>query len=100
MTVTREAHVAEWVHEAQTSVGEVSRQRDTRIDDQLEVSEEPMDHAVTRGRDESLRFEGGHSPEYHTVVLDLGRATGTAKLLRPDFTVRRTLCCELLSRGP
>ena len=29
-----------------------------------------MDHAVTRGRDESLRFEGGHSPEYHTVVLE------------------------------
>ena len=57
MTVTREAHVAECVHEVQTSVGEVRRQRDTRIDDQLEVSEEPMDHTVTRGRDESLRSE-------------------------------------------
>ena len=52
------------MYEAQTSVGEVRRQRETRgIDDQLEVSEEPMDHAVTRGRDESLRFEGGHCPE-------------------------------------
>ena len=30
MTVTREAHVAECVHEAQTSVGEVRRHRETR----------------------------------------------------------------------
>ena len=25
---------------------------------------------MTRGRDESLRFEGGHSPEHHTVALE------------------------------
>ena len=25
---------------------------------------------MTRGRDESIRFEGGHCPEYHTVVLE------------------------------
>ena len=30
---------------------------------------EPTDHAVARGRDVSLRYEGGHSPENHTVVL-------------------------------
>ena len=31
---------------------------------------EPTDHAVARGRDVSLRHEGGHSPENHTVVLE------------------------------
>ena len=31
---------------------------------------EPTDHAVARGRDVSLLFEGGHSPENHTVVLE------------------------------
>ena len=30
----------------------------------------PKDHVVTRGRDESPRCEGGHSPEHHTVVLE------------------------------
>ena len=34
------------------------------------VLDEPKDHDVTKGRDESLRCEGGHSPEYHTVVLE------------------------------
>ena len=33
------------------------------------MSDEPKDHAVTGGRDESFHFEGGHSSEYHTVVL-------------------------------
>ena len=33
------------------------------------MSDEPKDHAVTGGRDESLHNEGGHSSEYHTVVL-------------------------------
>ena len=31
---------------------------------------EPTDHAVARGRDVSLRYEGGHSAENHTVVLE------------------------------
>ena len=34
------------------------------------MPDDPMDHAVTRGRDESLRFEGGHSPQYRTVVVE------------------------------
>ena len=34
------------------------------------MSDEAKDHAVTGGRDESFRYEGGHSPEYHTVVLE------------------------------
>ena len=41
-----------------------------RIDDTSAVPDEPTDHAVTRGRDVSLRYEGGHSPENHTVVLE------------------------------
>ena len=36
----------------------------------------PNDHAATRGRDVSLRQEGGHSPEYRTVVWE---TTGTAR---------------------
>ena len=31
--------------------------------DTLAVSDEPKDHAVTGRRDESFRYEGGHSPE-------------------------------------
>ena len=31
----------------------------------------PQDHAVTGGRDESFRYEGGHSPKYHTVALEI-----------------------------
>ena len=42
----------------------------TRIDDTSAVPDEPTDHAVTRGRDVSLRCEGGHSLENHTVVLE------------------------------
>ena len=34
------------------------------------MSEEPEDHAVTRGRAVSLHYEGGHSPEHHTVALE------------------------------
>ena len=34
------------------------------------MSEEPEDHAVTRGRDVSLHHEGGHSPEHHTVAVE------------------------------
>ena len=40
--------------------------------------DEPKDHAVTGGRDESLRCEGGHSPEHqHSGIGDHRRATGT-----------------------
>ena len=35
---------------------------------------EPTDHAVARGRDVSLRYEGGHSQENHTVVLEWCRS--------------------------
>ena len=34
------------------------------------MSDEPKDHAVTGGRDESLHCEGGQSPEHHTVALE------------------------------
>ena len=39
------------------------------------MSDEPKDHAVTGCRDENLRHEAGHSPEYRTVVSE---TTGTA----------------------
>ena len=46
-------------------------ERETRgIDDTPAVPDEPTDHAVARGRDVSLRYEGGHSPEKHTVALE------------------------------
>ena len=40
------------------------------IEDTPAVPNKPTDHAVTGGRDVSLRHEGGHSPENHTVVLE------------------------------
>ena len=43
--------------------------RETRIDCPA-APDNQKDHAVTRGRDVSLRQEGGHSPEHHTVALD------------------------------
>ena len=45
-------------------------ERDTRIEDTPAVPNEPTDRAEARGRDVSLRYEGGHSPENHTVVLE------------------------------
>ena len=42
----------------------------TSIKDHPAMSDELKDHAVTGGRDESFRYEGGHSPEHHTVVLE------------------------------
>ena len=45
-------------------------ERDTKIKDTPAAPNEPTDHAVTRGRDVSLRYEGGHNPENHTVVLE------------------------------
>ena len=44
------------------------------------------DHAVTRGWDESLRYEGGHSPEYHTVVLETPTSSRYREPHRPDVT--------------
>ena len=45
-------------------------EKEAKIDDTSAVPDEPKDHAVTRGRDVSLRCEGGHSPENHTVALE------------------------------
>ena len=45
-------------------------EKEARIDDHLAVLEEPEEHAVTGGRDVSLHYEGGHSPEHHTVALE------------------------------
>ena len=50
--------------------------REARIDDHPAVLEEPQDHSVTGGRDVSLYFEGGHSPEHHSGIREP----------RPDFT--------------
>ena len=52
------------------TVKETRREREARIDDTSAVPDEPTDHAVTRGRDVNLRYEGGHSLENHTVVLE------------------------------
>ena len=56
------------------TVKETRRERDTRIEDTPAVLNEPTDHATARGRDVSLRYEGGHSPENRTngvgVVLE------------------------------
>ena len=47
----------------------------------LRVPDDPEDHAVTGGRDESLHCEGGHSPEHHTVVhWNHRRAAGATNL--------------------
>ena len=56
------------------TVKETRRERDTRIEDTPAVPNEPTDHAVARGRDVSLRYEGGHSQENHTVVLEWCRS--------------------------
>ena len=48
---------------------ETNLSRETRIDCPVEL-DDPKDHAVTRGRDVSLRHEGGHSPEHDTVSMD------------------------------
>ena len=52
------------------------------------MSEEPEDHAVTRGRDVSLHCEGGHSKENHTVALENTDEQQKQRNdpLRPDFT--------------
>ena len=64
----------------------------------------PTDHAVTRGRDVSLRYEGGQSPENHTVVLEWCWKPPTDRSgnepLRQVLTVIRTRCCKLHDQGP
>ena len=47
---------------------------------------EPVDHAVTRGCDVSLRYEGGHSTEYHTVVLENFEAVNYPKVVLEEAT--------------
>ena len=58
---------------------------------------------MTRGRDVSLRYEGGHSPETHTVVLEWYWKPPTDRSgnepLRPVLTVSRTRCCKLHDGG-
>ena len=54
------------------SDSERNQTRETRIEDTSAVPNEPTDHAVARGRDVSLRHEGGHSSEHHTVVYTSG----------------------------
>ena len=54
---------------------------------------------MTRGRDESLRCEGGHSPEYHTVCWRTPTSSRYKEPLRPYHTDNRTRCCKLPSRG-
>ena len=43
----------------------------------LAVPNELTDHAVARGRAVSLRYDGGHSPENHTVVSERRRKPPT-----------------------
>ena len=74
-------------------------QRSTRIDEHPAMPDDPEDHAVTRGRDESLRCEGGHSPEYHTVCWRTPTSSRYKEPLRPYHTDNRTRCCKLPSRG-
>ena len=68
-------------------------EREARMDDHPAVLEEPVDHAVTGGRDESLHCDGGHSSEYHTVPLE---STDEQQKQQPHRS--RTHCCKLPSR--
>ena len=72
-----------------------SRQRDTRIDDQPAMPDDPKDHAATRGRDESLRQDGGHRPEYRTGGVGNRRYSGRQSTILTDS---RTHCCKLRNR--
>ena len=85
------------------TVKETRRERHEDIEDTPAVPNEPTDHAVARGRDVSLRYEGGHSPENHTVVLEWCWKPPTDRSgnepLRPVLTVSRTRCCKLHDRG-
>ena len=65
------------------------RETDTRVDDTPAVPNEPTDHAVARGRDVSLRFEGGHSPENHTVVLETTDGPQRQRPPRPVLIVSK-----------
>ena len=82
---------------------EVRRQRDTRIDDTPAVPNEPTDHAVARGREVSLRYEGGHSPEKHTVESEWCWKPPTDRsdndLSDQSLTVSRTRGCKPHDQG-
>ena len=57
------------------------RQRETRIDDQPAMPDDPNDHAATRGRDVSLRSEDGHR-EWHSGVGDHRYSGGSRRVSR------------------
>ena len=81
----------------------MNRERETWIHDTPAVPNEPTDHAAARGRDVSLRCEGGRSPENHTVVLEWcwkpPNGPQRQRPLRPALTVSRTRCCKLHDQG-
>ena len=56
-------------------------ERETRIDTPSNVGRTKKDHAVTKSRDASLRYEGGHSPDHHTVALEKHRWAAEATTL-------------------
>ena len=59
------------------------------------MPDEPTDHAVRRGRDVSFRYEGGHSPVNHIVVLEWYWKPQTDRsgneFLRPVQTAERVV---------
>ena len=69
-------------------------EREARTDDHPAVLEEPVDHAVTGGRDESLHCEGGHSSENHTVAIGDHRRAAEATNLSDRHHRSRTRCCK------
>ena len=74
-------------------------EKEARIDDHLAVLEEPEEHAVTGGRDVSLHYEGGHSPEHHTVALENTDEQQKQRTSETRSHRSRTRCCKLPSRG-
>ena len=108
----RERERESWAHLKGSSVSSVwqwqyqrkkPEEREARIDDTPAVPNEPTDHAVARGRDVSLRYERGHSPENHTVVSEWCWKPPTNRSgnepLRPVLQVSRTRCCKLHDQG-
>ena len=80
------------------TVKETRREREARIDDTSAVPDEPTDHAVTRGRDVNLRYEGGHSPrESHSGVGVVLETTDGPQRQRTFQTSSdsRTRCCKI-----
>ena len=87
---------------------ETRRQGNTRIDETPAVPNEPTDHAVARGRDVSLRHEGGHSQritQWCRSGVGNHRRTVVATNLPKDqkdksaLIVSRTRCCKLHEQG-